>query len=132
RSGLIGLNVCPSSSVWKMTLLPTYIRRGLPGEITIGNVHWKRYLASAASWPIGLLGHGFTSRSKPFLMFFLVSKPPYEPANTTSGVSGTTAMYPLSPPPTSYQSVISMPPAFRLGPHSVELSCCAPQTRYGK
>ena len=43
------------------------------------------------------------------------------------GLAGFAAMYPDSQPPASYQSEMSMLPCLRLGPHSVELSCCAPQ-----
>jgi hypothetical protein len=47
-------------------------------------------------------------------------------------LSGRTWMYPDSPPPASCQSAIVIPPGAALGPQSVELSCCAPQTLYGK
>src|SRR5262245_17446469 len=50
-----------------------------------------------------------------------------------SGSSHRAAIHPDSPPPASFQSSIpNVPPGLRLGPQSVELSCCAPHTRYGK
>src|SRR5437667_8373436 len=100
-----------------------YIRLGLCGEMMIGNVHWNLYFASAASCPIGLSGHGLTSRSNFVFASLCVSTPPYDAANITSGLSGRTAMYPLSPPPASYQSSLEIPPSARLGPQRVELSC---------
>src|SRR5581483_7202868 len=116
----------------KSWLPPTYIVVGSCGENTIGNVHWNLYLMSSEDMPMGLSGHGFTSHSRPVRISLRVSRPPYEPAKTRSGLVGLTAMYPDSPPPASIQSLMVMPPAFRLGPHSVLLSCCAPQILYGK
>src|SRR6185503_14394798 len=108
---------------------PAYRTFELCGLTMIGNVHWNRYFRSFAGWPIGLSGHGLTFRSRPLRRSFRVSSAPYEPAYTTSGSSLRAAIQPDSPPPASFQSLIAIVPSGeRLGPHSVELSCCAPHT----
>src|SRR5204862_696500 len=92
RSGEIASQLEPWSRERKTTLAPAYITFGSLGEKSSGKFHWKRYLSSAAPQPIGLSGHGFTSRDSLVRWFCMVRKPPYEPPKTTSGSLGSATM----------------------------------------
>ena len=56
RSPLIAVQLCPSFMVLKSTLAAAYSRFGSWGEMTMGNVHWKRYFIAFAPSPMGLSG----------------------------------------------------------------------------
>src|SRR2546422_12575 len=130
RSGLIASHVWPSVRERNSTWAPTYRTPGLSGDSTIGNVHWKRYFRSAAPWPMGLSGQALMLRAWPVRASTRVGGPPWLPATPASGSRARGAIQPLSPPPTGYQSVSSIPPLpLRLAMHTVLLSCCAPHSR---
>src|ERR1035438_10312850 len=111
RSGLITVQVLPSSVLLNKRCDAAYSVLGACGENSSGKVHWKRSFRSSAGCPMGLSGHGVTLRSCPVRWSYRVVKPPYDPANTTLGSLGSGAIQPLSPPPTSNQARSSLGPS---------------------
>src|SRR3989454_1198404 len=131
RSGETAVQLCPSLVDLNSTLAPVYSTCASCGEIKSGDVHWKRYFPSPAGWPSGLSGQGVMMRARPVLWSPRPRKPELSPPNVMSGSSRRAWMWPDSPA-TSYHWARSIPPGQRLGPHTPELSCWAPHTRYGK
>src|SRR3954462_14811438 len=75
RSGEMPVQSFPLFVLLNTTFEPTYSTFGSCGEFMIGNVHWKRYFESAASWPMGLSGQGSRRARSPVAWFWLSITP---------------------------------------------------------
>src|SRR5688500_777870 len=100
-------------------------------EILSGKFHWNRYFMSAARCPVRSSGYTATLSLRFVRVSVLVSEPPKHPAYTTAGSVGSTAMCPLSQPPTAVKLTPPYVGGSKLWIATVLLSCWAPYTRYG-
>src|SRR3954466_2910375 len=75
RSGEMICQLLPLSEDLNTTFDPTYSTLGSCGEFMIGNVHWKRYFESLASWPMGFNGHGSSRARSPVARFCMSITP---------------------------------------------------------
>src|SRR5574339_997279 len=138
RSGLIVCHDCPPFVVRCTCWLVTYSVLLSCGEISNGNVHWKRYLSDSAGQPPVLCGHTSTLRMMRVRTSMRVTMPPRAPEpdaldQTMFGSLGSGVANPLSPPPTANQSprAILLPYSELLGPRDEGPSCRLPITLYG-
>src|SRR5579884_4200770 len=110
RSGLIFCQLMPASLVFSTYCEPKYRTCGSCGERATGDVQVKRRSFSYIGVPQTLTARGEMSCAWPVVLSKRSSLPYVSPVYTVFGSRGSGAMYPLSPPPTEYQSRNVMEP----------------------